>query len=70
MDPDAKVQVATLGTALFYTTTKNEQSSYDFVGKNGVYTVGGSHKDFLASIRMYKIRIVCLLLYLCCQQLY
>ena len=50
MDPDAKVQVATLGTALFYTTTKNEHDNYDFVGKNGVYTVGGGHKDFLAKL--------------------
>ena len=50
MDPDAKVQVATLGTALFYTTTKNEHGNYDFVGKNGVYTVGGAHKDFLAKL--------------------
>ena len=50
MDPDAKVQVATLGTALFYTTTKNEHGNYDFVGKNGVYTLEGGHKDFLAKL--------------------
>ena len=32
MDPDAKVQVATLGTALYYTTTTGT-----FIGKNGSY---------------------------------
>jgi hypothetical protein len=36
MDPDAKVQVATLGTALYY---KEETGSAAFVGKNGVYTM-------------------------------
>lgn len=34
MDPDAKVQVATLGTALFYTTTTGASA---FIGKNGSY---------------------------------
>ena len=32
MDPDAKVQVATLGTALYYTTTTGS-----FIGQNGSY---------------------------------
>ena len=32
MDPDAKVQVATLGTALYYTTTTGT-----FIGQNGSY---------------------------------
>lgn len=32
MDPDAKVQVATLGTALYYTTTTGT-----FIGNNGSY---------------------------------
>lgn len=32
MDPDAKVQVATLGTALYYTTTTGK-----FIGQNGSY---------------------------------
>lgn len=48
MDPDAKVQVATLGTALFYTTTKNKEGSYDFIGKDGSYTPKDSGKAFLA----------------------
>ena len=34
MDPDAKVQVATLGTALYYTTTTGSAA---FIGKNGSY---------------------------------
>lgn len=33
MDPDAKVQVATLGTALYYST-----EDLTFIGKNGSYT--------------------------------
>lgn len=35
MDPDAKVQVATLGTALYYRPTKNGSSN--FIGQNGSY---------------------------------
>ena len=34
MDPDAKVQVATLGTALFYTTNTGSAA---FIGKDGAY---------------------------------
>lgn len=34
MDPDAKVQVATLGTALYYTTSTGTSA---FIGKNGSY---------------------------------
>ena len=37
MDPDAKVQVATLGTALYYTTKKNSKGTFDFIGQNGSY---------------------------------
>lgn len=33
MDPDAKVQVATLGTALYYSTTQTGK----FIGQNGSY---------------------------------
>lgn len=35
MDPDAKVQVATLGTALYYRPVKNGSSN--FIGQNGSY---------------------------------
>lgn len=35
MDPDAKVQVATLGTALYYTTSATGTSA--FIGQNGSY---------------------------------
>ena len=35
MDPDAKVQVATLGTALYYRPVKNGNSN--FIGQNGSY---------------------------------
>ena len=35
MDPDAKVQVATLGTALYYTTASTGTSA--FIGQNGSY---------------------------------
>ena len=48
MDPDAKVQVATLGTALFYTTTKNEHGNYDFVGNKGSYTLPEEQTDIKA----------------------
>ena len=37
MDPDAKVQVATLGTALYYTTNEHEDGSFDFIGDKGSY---------------------------------
>lgn len=36
MDPDAKVQVATLGTALYYRPVK--EAATNFIGKNGTYT--------------------------------
>lgn len=36
MDPDAKVQVATLGVALYY---KKETGSVAFLGKDGSYTI-------------------------------
>ena len=34
MDPDAKVQVATLGTALYFTTNTGSTA---FIGKDGAY---------------------------------
>ena len=40
MDPDAKVQVATLGTALYFTTNTGNTA---FIGKDGAYTLGDSH---------------------------
>ena len=42
MDPDAKVQVATLGTALYY---KEETGAAAFVGKDGSYTIPEGQKD-------------------------
>ena len=37
MDPDAKVQVATLGTALYYTTKTKGDGTFEFIGVNGSY---------------------------------
>lgn len=37
MDPDAKVQVATLGTALYYTTQQKSDGTFEFIGQNGSY---------------------------------
>ena len=37
MDPDAKVQVATLGTALYYTTYEKDDGTFEFIGNNGSY---------------------------------
>ena len=45
MDPDAKVQVATLGTALYYTTQKKSDGTFEFIGQNGSYPSG----DYLMS---------------------
>ena len=42
MDPDAKVQVATLGTALYF---KEETGASTFVGSNGAYTVPKEQPD-------------------------
>ncbi|MBR2492001.1 MAG: hypothetical protein IKB64_00855 [Paludibacteraceae bacterium] len=39
MDPDAKVQQSTLGTALFFST---DTGSAAFIGKDGAYTLGES----------------------------
>ena len=39
MDPDAKVQQSTLGTALFFNT---ETGSAAFIGKDGAYSLGES----------------------------
>lgn len=37
MDPDAKVQVATLGTALYYTRKTKSDGTFEFIGTNGSY---------------------------------
>ena len=42
MDPDAKVQVATLGTALYF---KEETGASTFIGSNGAYTVPKEQPD-------------------------
>lgn len=42
MDPDAKVQVATLGTALYY---KEETGAAAFLGNNGSYTIPEGQPD-------------------------
>ena len=46
MDPDAKVQVATLGTALYYTTTTGTSA---FIGKNGSY----NESELLEALKGY-----------------
>ena len=45
MDPDAKVQVATLGTALYYREYKTENN---FVGSKGAYTLPEEQTDMKA----------------------
>ena len=45
MDPDAKVQVATLGTALYYREYKTEGN---FVGNKGAYTLPEEQTDMKA----------------------
>ena len=45
MDPDAKVQVATLGTALYF---KEETGVAAFLGKDGSYTIPEDQKDMKA----------------------
>ena len=45
MDPDAKVQVATLGTALYYREYKTEGN---FVGNKGAYTLPEEQTDIKA----------------------
>ena len=42
MDPDAKVQVATLGTALYF---KEETGAAAFLGNNGSYTIPEGQPD-------------------------
>lgn len=46
MDPDAKVQVATLGTALYYTTTTGTAA---FIGKDGSY----NQEELLTALQGY-----------------
>lgn len=50
MDPDAKVQVATLGTALYYTTTTGT-----FIGKNGSYTESALTTALQGYTRIYGL---------------
>jgi hypothetical protein len=50
MDPDAKVQVATLGTALYYSTTTGE-----FIGSNGSYSADALKTALAGAIRIYGL---------------
>ena len=50
MDPDAKVQVATLGTALYYKTGAGE-----FVGKNGSYDASSLATTLQGYKRIYGL---------------
>ena len=49
MDPDAKVQVATLGTALYYSTKKNDKGTFDKIGNNGSY---GGENDLVSKLAL------------------
>ena len=50
MDPDAKVQVATLGTALYYTTTTGK-----FIGQNGSYNPDQLMSELEGYTRIYGL---------------
>lgn len=52
MDPDAKVQVATLGTALFYTTSTGAAA---FIGKNGSYNESELTEALKSYTRIYGL---------------
>ena len=52
MDPDAKVQVATLGTALFYTTSTGATA---FIGKNGSYNESELTEALKGYTRIYGL---------------
>ena len=53
MDPDAKVQVATLGTALFYTTASTGTSA--FIGSNGSYDPDALETALAGYTRVYGL---------------
>ena len=50
MDPDAKIQVATLGTALYYTT-----SAGTFIGSNGSYNATALTTALASATRIYGL---------------
>lgn len=53
MDPDAKVQVATLGTALYYTTASTGASA--FIGQNGSYDPSALQTALANYTRVYGL---------------
>jgi len=53
MDPDAKVQVATLGTALFYSTASTGTSA--FIGSNGSYDPSALETALADYTRVYGL---------------
>lgn len=53
MDPDAKVQVATLGTALYYTTSTTGTSA--FIGQNGSYDPSALQTALANYTRVYGL---------------
>ena len=53
MDPDAKVQVATLGTALYYTTSATGTSA--FIGQNGSYDPSALQTALANYTRVYGL---------------
>ena len=53
MDPDAKVQVATLGTALYYTTASTGTSA--FIGQNGSYDASALQTALANYTRVYGL---------------
>lgn len=52
MDPDAKVQVATLGVALYYTKTTGSGA---FIGKDGAYTEAALEEALAEYTRIYGL---------------
>ena len=52
MDPDAKVQQSTLGTALYFTT---ETGSAAFIGKDGAYDVDALKETLKGYTRIYGL---------------
>lgn len=52
MDPDAKVQVATLGTALFFTTSTGSAA---FIGKDGAYSADTLKTKLEGYTRIYGL---------------
>ena len=53
MDPDAKVQVATLGTALYYTTASTGSGA--FIGQNGSYDPSALETALADYTRVYGL---------------